>query len=63
MIRIGSTYYLWSSSGNGLSEVTVKQNGFTYTFESPSAARVDLVLALVTLDDVSPALSARFRCT
>lgn len=41
----------------------MKQNRFTYTFESPSAARVDLVLALVSLDDVSPAFSARFLCT
>ncbi len=34
----------------------------THTFESPSAARVDLVLALVALDDVSPVFSARFLC-
>ena len=42
-------------------KAVVKQNRLTYTFKSPSAARVDLVLALVTLDDVSPAFSTRFR--
>lgn len=64
MIRAKDSSYLWGSGNKRcVSENVAKQNYSTHTFESLSAARADLALALVALDDVSPVFSARFLCT